>query len=934
LNLSYDSGSGNGPFGIGWNLSLPAITRKTDKGLPRYQDAQESDVFILSGAEDLVPAFKINPDGTLILDSQGRPIADEEQRDDYAVTRYRPRIEGLFARIERWTRSSDGDAHWRSITKDNILTVYGSGTESRIADPTSPDRVFSWLICQSFDDKGNAIAYTYAAENSDNIDLSTVNERNRVRSAHRYVKAIRYGNRQPLLIDATLASFRRAHVPAPDFTTADWMFEIVFDYGEGHYQESGPDPDGRTFATAFLGANGTWPARLDPFSTYRSCFEVRQYRLCRRALLFHHFPGELGTKDYLVRSTEFGYMEKRNGSFMTSAAQSGYQKIATAYLKSSLPPLEFGYSISPLDDLTFDQLPVLDVDAASLENLPAGIDTDKYRWVDLNGEGISGVLTEDAGAWFYKPNRGGGTFGPVDRISPLPSLAALNSGRQQLLDLAGDGNLDLVDFGSATKGFFSRNDDASWDRFETFAALPNIDWQDPNRRFLDLTGDGHSDVLLTEDQAFSTWFESQREDGFGAGVHVARPLDEEHGPRLVFADGTQSIYVADMSGDGLSDLVRLRVGQVSYWPNVGYGRFGSKVTLSNVPWFDDAESFDQRRMRLSDTDGSGPTDIIYLGRDGVRVYLNQHGNSLSDARLLDRVPPTGNQTTVSVVDLLGRGTACLLWSSPLPADARRPLRYVDLMGGVKPHLLVLVRNNLGSETRLEYKSSTEFYLADKAAGTSWVPRLPFPVHVVSRVETHDLISGNRFAAIYTYHGYFDGFEREFRGFGRVEQQDSEEFGVLAPASNQNQAFQVPPVLTKTWFHAGAYFAAGERISRHFEAEYYRGAEADVLADTVLPADLADAQRREAVRSLKGAILRQEIYALDGKPESTVPYSVSERNYTIESIQPASGNRHSVFFTHARETIDFHYERNLCLLKTWCVLMPLNLPTETGRLWSP
>jgi Salmonella virulence plasmid 65kDa B protein len=305
-------------------------------------------VFILSGAEDLVPAFKINPDGTLILDSQGRPIADEEQRDDYAVTRYRPRIEGLFARIERWTRSSDGDAHWRSITKDNILTVYGSGTESRIADPTSPDRVFSWLICQSFDDKGNAIAYTYAAENSDNIDLSTVNERNRVRSAHRYVKAIRYGNRQPLLIDATLASFRRAHVPAPDFTTADWMFEIVFDYGEGHYQESGPDPDGRTFATAFLGANGTWPARLDPFSTYRSCFEVRQYRLCRRALLFHHFPGELGTKDYLVRSTEFGYMEKRNGSFMTSAAQSGYQKIATAYLKSSLPPLEFGYSISPL----------------------------------------------------------------------------------------------------------------------------------------------------------------------------------------------------------------------------------------------------------------------------------------------------------------------------------------------------------------------------------------------------------------------------------------------------------------------------------------------------------------------------------------------------------------------------------------------------------
>src|SRR6516164_3930009 len=53
LALSYDSGAGNGPFGFGWTLSAPAITRKTDKGLPKYFDAEESDIFILSGAEDL-----------------------------------------------------------------------------------------------------------------------------------------------------------------------------------------------------------------------------------------------------------------------------------------------------------------------------------------------------------------------------------------------------------------------------------------------------------------------------------------------------------------------------------------------------------------------------------------------------------------------------------------------------------------------------------------------------------------------------------------------------------------------------------------------------------------------------------------------------------------------------------------------------------------
>src|SRR5437762_12558213 len=57
LSLSYDSGAGNGPFGLGWSLSLPSITRKTEKGLPRYDDANESDVVILSGAEALVPVY-------------------------------------------------------------------------------------------------------------------------------------------------------------------------------------------------------------------------------------------------------------------------------------------------------------------------------------------------------------------------------------------------------------------------------------------------------------------------------------------------------------------------------------------------------------------------------------------------------------------------------------------------------------------------------------------------------------------------------------------------------------------------------------------------------------------------------------------------------------------------------------------------------------
>jgi hypothetical protein len=137
LSLSYDSGAGNGPFGFGWSLSLPSITRKTDKGLPQYLDAEESDVFILSGAEDLVPVSR-------------RPTARASRRDDTTApgaassTATARRIEGLFARIERWTNiGSTGES---TGARSPRTTSSPSTALTRIrASPTREDasRIFS-----------------------------------------------------------------------------------------------------------------------------------------------------------------------------------------------------------------------------------------------------------------------------------------------------------------------------------------------------------------------------------------------------------------------------------------------------------------------------------------------------------------------------------------------------------------------------------------------------------------------------------------------------------------------------------------------------------------------------------------------------------------------------------------------------------------------
>ena len=896
LSLSYDSGSGNGPFGFGWSLSLPAITRKTDKGLPEYRDAEESDVFVLSGAEDLVP----------VLAPDGKRFEDTTTVQDTTIHRYRPRIEGLFARIERWTRS-DGDVHWRSISKDNILTIYGQDAGARIADST---RIFSWLICETRDDKGNAVLYEYKPENGAGVDLSRAHERNRGdlddprRSTNRYLKRIKYGNRAPLLDSS--GHRPRALSPA-QLASAGWMFEVVFDYGE--HDTDVPRPEDA----------GVWIHRDDSFSSYRAGFEVRTTRLCRRVLMFHHFPGEPEVDvDCLVRSTDFAYSPTLY-TFLRAVAQSGYRRQGEGYLKRSLPPVEFEYSQPIVQDT------VEEVDAASLENLPIGLDGTSYQWLDLHGEGIPGILTEQAGGWFYKRNLSPIAerpveFAPLELVAARPNLA-LAGGQAQFMDLAGDGQPDLAVLDGPTAGFYEHDGEEGWEHFRPFRSRLNRDFQDPNLKLIDLDGDGHADVLISEDDAF-VWHASFAEDGFGPARRVVQALDEERGPRLVFADGTQSIYLADMCGDGLTDLVRIRNGEICYWPNHGYGRFGAKVTMDGAPSFDHPDQFDQRRVRLADVDGTGTADVIYLHGDGVRLYFNESGNSWSTANVLAVFPRVDSVVSIQVTDLLGNGTACLVWSSPLPGDVQGPMRYVNLMGGQKPHLLVKTVNNLGAETRVEYGPSTKFYLQDKRDGTPWITKLPFPVHVVERVEIYDHVSRNRFVTRYAYHhGYFDGDEREFRGFGRVDQWDTEAFaaltgdGTLPPATNLDAASHVPPVLTKTWFHTGIYLGR-DRVSGFFVGEYYREpgssdaqARALLLDDTVLPAGLTLEEEREACRALKGSMLRQEVYAFDGSAKAGHPYTVVEQNLTIEQLQARHTGRHAVFFTHPREAITYHYERN-------------------------
>jgi RHS repeat-associated protein len=926
LGLTYSSGAGNGIFGLGWNLSLGSIKRKTDKGLPQYFDAIDSDIFLFSEAEDLVPQFRKHTDGSFQSNAGGDYIIRETDSPDglFTIRNYQPRIEGLFARIERWTNKINQKISWRIVTKDNTTTLFGWTDNSIIANPDDPAKIYEWLPEFVFDDKGNCSHYIYKKEDETGFDERLTHHRNRQKNSfltytNRYVDKILYGNKTPYGLFGD---------PFPIET--DYLFQTVFDYGTLSASDS-------------FDIINNWDFRPDAFSDYKAGFEIRTTRLCKRVLLFHIFDElaikpDRSDKKTLVKSVNFEYdtATEQDFTFLKQIVHYGYiKKPDGSYSHKKLPPMEFEYQ---QPDWSKE---VKTISSSNLVHAPVGLDEQQYQFTDLFNEGLSGILTEQANGWYYKHNLGDGKFEQAKLVSPKPSFAGLG-GQLQLADLDADGGKQLVSYGSEPTGYFELNDDNEWQSFRPFNALPNVDFGDANIRMLDLNGDGKPEVVLSEENAF-TWYASEGRNGYAAAKKTTKPFDEEAGPQIVFADEKRSIYLADMSGDGMTDIVRIRNAEVCYWPNLGYGKFGAKVTLGNAPVFDHPDAFNPAYLRLADIDGSGTSDIIYLGKNKFTCWKNLSGNRFSTTPFeIDALPEIHSQSKITVTDLLGNGVACIVWSSPLAKDANAPLKYIDLMNSKKPHIMVSYKNNLGKEVTLEYTPSTKFYIDDKLAGKPWVTKLHFPVHCISKTSTEDKISGYRFVSQYKYHhGYYDHAEREFRGFGSVEQIDTEYFEHWVKGNSSNMVdaeLHQEPVLSKTWVHTGA-FSEREKILRQFSNEYwYEEMKRQAFSVTHSEVPLPDAriiaapgisataidqlgadEWRQALRACKGMTLRSEIFAHDAPAtgatpdeikKQLTPYSVGTHNCIIELIQPKGQNKFAVFAVKESEAITYHYERDI------------------------
>lgn len=900
LHLSYSSGSPNSPFGLGWSLSLPEISRQTSKGVPKYND---TDTFLLSGDDYLVP--KLSPKGT--IQEATKTIGKAE----YRIREFLPRTQSLFQKIERYTNTGDPlDVYWQVTAKNNVTAIYGKSPEAKIFDPENRTQIFKWLPEEIYDAKGDRQIYIYQKEDGANIPPS-LSQVNRDIAANSYLAKIKYGNQTPLAGGSLVAGEIDV-----DLASIVWRFEMVFDYGQYNIDPSNLDP----YA---IPTGVDWGCRKDPFSNYGAGFEIRTYRLCRNILMFHNFP-EINSVPVLTKVTALDYGESPAMTLLNHVELLGYQyfpakgKIGARYETLSLPPLTFNYTNFPPAEPDYSPHDYEEFYETGGNSINQGAARPPYRLTDLYGEGIPGILYDDGNSVAYRPpyavTEKGVCYGGQKEI-PFPIDRGLEGSSASLSDVTGDGRSDLMVATPERAGYYELSMEGDWKPFAPFESFPT-EYFEPDHQSADLTGDGLPDIVLLEEEAIRV-YPSLRGKGYGQpylGTNVTQA------PASKSDSAGQVLRFGDFIGTGLAQLAAIQNGMVECRPSLGYGKFGEPVKMENAPYF--GEDFDTSRLLIADIDGSGFSDLAYLHSSHIDIYYNLSGNGFTKTPTRIPLPSSWDSLdSVQFSDVRGNGTECLVFTQSHPSPRQWFYDFnFDKASRLsqKPYLLFESDNNMGARRQITYAGSTKFYLQDKAANLPWITKLPFPVNVVESITLYDDIAGvNETSSFQYHHGFYDGIEREFRGFGRVDRSDVSAFqNFKAAQEGETAALLTPPIYTKTWYHTGA-FTQDESLQLQYQKEYFSGDPHEYpLPDSTIEYEGStngpnpDALTMEsAFRTMHGEALRSEVYGIDSSPWEGAPYHVTQSRYYIKELQKCGPNKYPVFIAHEWESLEYDYERN-------------------------
>ncbi|WP_299122522.1 T9SS type A sorting domain-containing protein [uncultured Winogradskyella sp.] len=251
---------------------------------------------------------------------------------------------------------------------------------------------------------------------------------------------------------------------------------------------------------------------------------------------------------------------------------------------------------------TFGAQQIITTLAGTAESVHAG---------DIDGDGDRDVISAsvDGKIALYENIDGLGTFGDQQIISTYANSAS----SVYTTDIDGDGDLDIL---FSTDGFI-----IGW--FEntnglgSFGSLRLILTSAVRARSVysgDLDGDGDMDVLsASEVDDKIAWYENID----GQGTFVTQKFI------TTYADSAKSVYASDIDGDGDIDVLSASFGddKIAWYENIdGLGTYGEQLIISTNA--DRAQS-----VYSADIDGDGDIDVLSASEfdDKIAWYENVDG---------------------------------------------------------------------------------------------------------------------------------------------------------------------------------------------------------------------------------------------------------------------------------------------------------------------